>query len=156
MRLRPRAAMIRLFVTAAVVALCGCAAGPDAAGPAGAPNVRIRPGTPAPPQARLYADCIAEAVEAGAYVREPESEGLRFTCTGETAKGFYDGLGPWAASQGAEYSSEGRSWRFSVKLEKNADGIDNCSTDGAGDYRCHVILRIGEFIEQMDYRIPAQ
>jgi hypothetical protein len=116
----------------------------------------MKPGFPAPPQARLYANCVGAAVEAGAYVREPESEGLRFTCPGETAKGFYDGLGPWAASQGAEYSSGGRSWRFSVKLEEDADGIDNCSTDGAGDYRCHVILRIGEFVEQIDYRIPWQ
>jgi hypothetical protein len=143
----------RKAIGAAVVMFTACASSPESA-PTGQLEVSIRPGLPASPQARLYADCVGAAVVVGAYVREPESEGLRFTCTGETAKAFYDGLGPWAASQGAEYTSGGRSWRFSVKLEENADGIDNCSTDGAGDYRCHVILRIGEFIEQMDYEIP--
>lgn len=133
--------------------LAACASAPEHA-PSGPPDVRMTPGLPAPPQARLYADCVAQAAETGAYQRERDGGTLRFTCTGETARWFYDGLAAWSASVGSEYVADGRTWRFSKKLIKDPYGIDGCSTDGAGDYQCVVILAVGQFIEQLDYRIP--
>ena len=146
---------MRAGILAAVIMLSACASAPEPM-PSGVPDVRMTAGLPAPPQARLYADCVAQAAETGSYQRERDGGTLRFTCTGDTAKWFYGALGPWAASQGSEYVAEGRTWRFSRKLIKDPYGIDGCSTDGAGDYRCVVILAVGEFIEQLDYKVPER
>ena len=74
---------------AALLGACASAPEPEVAG---APVVALTPGLPAPPQARLYADCVAQAAETGAYQRERDGGTLRFTCAGETAKSFYDGV----------------------------------------------------------------
>lgn len=140
---------------AAVLLLAGaCASAPEAERPVGPPVVSMTPGLQAPPQARLYAECISSAAEAGAYVRERDGKTLRFTCVGPVAKWFYEALAVRSAEIGSEYVSGGRTWRFTQKLVKDAYGVDNCSTDGAGDYQCHVILAVGDFIEQPDYRVP--
>ncbi len=114
--------------------------------PSGPPTVRQAAGEPAPPQGRFYADCIAQAATSGAYDKEPGGNQLRFTCTGSTARAFYDGLGDWSARIGSELEAEGRTWRFSQKLERDPSGVDGCSTNGAGDYSCVVILNVGEFL----------
>lgn len=144
--------MMRAMLAGMMVLVGACASAPGA--PGGPPVVTLKPGLPAPPQATLYADCIGQSADTGTYERETGSRTLRFTCTGAVAKVFYDGLQQRSAAEGSEYVAEGRTWRFSNRLIANADGIDNCSTDGAGDYRCHVILNVGPFIEQMDYRLP--
>ena len=131
-----------------------CASAPEPVAPAGPPDVRLTAGLQAPPQARLYAECISEAAETGSYQRERDGKTLRFTCTGATAKWFFDALGQWSAKVGSEYVADGTTWRFSQKLIKDSYGIDGCSRDAAGEHRCVVILNVGEFIEALDYSIP--
>lgn len=138
---------------AVLALLSACASAPDPA-PSGPPVLALKSGLPAPPQARLYADCIAQAAETGSYEREAGGKTLRFTCSGATAKWFFDGLQQWSAESGSAYVDGGRKWRFSKKLIEDSSGIDGCWMDGAGEYQCVVILAVGEFIEQLDYRIP--
>lgn len=144
---------MRAGLFAAVCVLGACVQTPEPV--AGSkPDLALTPGLPAPPQARLYADCMAQAAEAGALNRERDGGTLRFTCTGDVAKRFYDGLGAWSAKAGSEYVDGGLTWRFSKKLIKDSYGVDGCSSDGAGAYRCVVVLNTGAFIEQLDYRVP--
>ncbi|RYG31126.1 MAG: hypothetical protein EON93_13520 [Burkholderiales bacterium] len=148
--------MIRAVGVAALLALGACASAPEAAAPGGAPDVRLTEALPAPAQARLYAECIAQAAETGAYHRERDGGTLRFTCTGGTAKWFYEALGTWSAGQGSEYTADGLTWRFSKKLIKDSYGVDGCSRDAMGNHRCVVILNVGAFIEERGYEVPAR
>ncbi|WP_395649843.1 hypothetical protein [Brevundimonas sp.] len=107
----------------------------------------IRPeGEMPPPQARHYADCIAAAAAAKTYVKEPGQNHLRFTCTGPVAHAFYDALGAWSAAQLSEYAVYGRTERYAQRLVRDTVGIDSCSTEGASDYSCTVVLNVGEFL----------
>lgn len=146
--------MIRVVGVAGLLALSACASAPEEAAPSGPPDVRLTEGLTATPQARLYAECIAQSAETGSYQRERDGSTLRFTCTGGTAKWFYDALGAWSAKEGSEYVADGLTWRFSKKLIKNSYGIDGCSKDAAGGYRCVVILNTGAFIEEPGYVVP--
>ena len=132
---------------AACLMLAACASG--GAAPSGPPTVISAPGQPAPPQARFYADCIAQAAETRAYDKEPDADLLRFTCTGEVARAFWDGLDGWSTEIDSRLEGEGRRWRFTQKLERNPWGVDHCSTDtSGGDPRCVVVLNVGEFLSR--------
>lgn len=133
-------------VLAALVVLGACASGPGA--PLGPASVARLAALPAPPQARFYADCIAASAAAGDYLREPDADVLRFTCSGSTARTFYDGLATWSASQDSQIVADGRTWRFTQKLIRDPQGIDGCSTGGPNDYRCVVVLNVGEFLSE--------
>lgn len=146
---------MRMAGAALLAVLVACVSAPEPA-PVGAPVVALEPGLPAPPQAQLYADCIGQAAQTGSFQREPDGGTLRFICTGETAKWFYDALEVWSTQAGAVYVEAGRTWRFSKKLIEDSSGVDGCSRDGAGDYQCVVILAVGAFIEQPDYRVPPR
>ena len=136
-----------LACLAAALSTTACASmGDESDGPPPTPSLTRSVGEPAPPQAALYADCIAAAAAAKSYMKEPGQNFLRFTCTGTVARSFYDGLGPWSASQGSEYVVVGRTERFGQRPVEDTVGIDSCSTDGAGDYRCTVVLNVGEFL----------
>ncbi len=143
--------MIRFAATVMLFALAACASAPESAAPGGPPDLALTPGLLAPPQARLYANCIAQAAETGSYVRERDGGTLRFTCKGDIAKTFYDDLGEWSAKLGSEYSADGQTLRFTQKLIKDAYGVDFCATGGVEGYRCAVILAVGQFIEDADY-----
>lgn len=145
---------MRIALALALMLLPACSHAPEPAALTGQPEVTLTAGLPVPPQASLYADCFTEAATTNAMNRERDGKTLRFTCTGPAAKRFYEALGPWSAKVAAEYTSEGRQWRFTQKLIKDSYGVDGCSTSGAGDYRCVIILNAGEFIEQMDYKLP--
>jgi hypothetical protein len=124
---------------------CATVRGEDT--PAGPPTVIRTPGEPAPAQAKLYADCLAASAAAGAYEKEPGADLLRLTCAGAPARAFYDGLSVWSTiGEGSEIVAEGRTWRYTQKIEKDPFGLDDCSTDGAGDYRCTIILTVGKFL----------
>ena len=115
--------------------------------PSGPPTVIRTPGEPAPPQAKFYADCLAASAAAGTYEKEPGIDLLRFTCAGAPARAFYDGLAAWASTGGgSEVVAEGRTWRYTQKIVRNPYGLDDCSTDGAGDYRCTITLNVGTFL----------
>lgn len=142
-----------MVFAACLLALSACASHPEPAAPAGPPDLVLTAPLPAPPQAKFYADCIAQAASTGAYNTERDGGTLRFTCMGSVAKAFFDGLGPRSAEVGSEYVAGGLTWRFSNKLIKNAYGADGCSRDAAGDYRCVVILNAGEFVNK-PYPMP--
>lgn len=128
-----------------ILSLAACASTGGDAPPAGPPSLARAAGSPAPPQARFYADCIAQAVANTAYDREGNT--VRFRCTGAPARAFYDGLAAWSAAQGSQYDgADGRTLRFSQALQRDPSGIDGCSTDGAQDYACTVVLNVGEFL----------
>lgn len=135
-----------LAALASGLVLAACASGPDE--PSGPPTVLAAPGLPAPPQARFYANCIAAAAAAGTYDRESDADVLRFTCTGTPARVFYDGLAAWSAEIDSQITAEGRTWRFSQKLQQNPFGIDYCSVAGTTDHRCVVVLNVGEFLNK--------
>ncbi len=143
MRLTPLIACL-----AAGLTLSGCitiGGGDDA--PEGPPTVIRTPGEPAPPQAKLYADCLAASAAAGTYEKEPGIDLLRLTCTGAPAHAFYDALAAWASTGGgSEVVAEGRTWRYTQKIVRNPYGLDDCSTDGRGDYRCTITLNVGTFL----------
>lgn len=116
--------------------------------------MRLTEGLQAPAQARLYAECISQAAETGSYNRERDGGTLRFTCTGDIAQWFFDAIGPWSDKIGSEVVADGVTWRFSKKLIKDSYGVDGCSRGAAGDYRCVVVLNVGPFIEDLEYRVP--
>lgn len=136
--------MRRTLVGVAAAALSACVSAPDA--PAGPPSLRETPGRPAPLQARFYADCVAAAVAAGTYDRETELNVLRFRCEGAPARAFYEGLGAWSAKIGSERVGEGRTWRFASEIERDPVGLDFCSKGEGEDWRCTVVLNVGEFL----------
>ena len=125
----------------ALATLCACASAPEA--PAGPPSLQIAPGLPAPPQARFYADCIAQAAQANTYDREANV--LRFHCDGAVAQRFFEGLGPWSAEIGSALEGEGRTWRFSTVIEQNPSFADFCWREG-DVFGCTVVLNVGEFL----------
>lgn len=99
-------------------------------------------------KANLYADCIADAVAAKRYGRayDESTELILFTCIGAPARAFYEALGPWSAQVGSEARADGRTFRSTNPVRRNLFGVDWCSTDGAGDYRCVVSLNAGTFL----------
>ncbi|MEQ1780012.1 MAG: hypothetical protein ABMA14_01545 [Hyphomonadaceae bacterium] len=141
--------MMRAVLSGLCLLMGACASAPEPA-PSGPPVIALTPGLLAPPQARLYADCIAQAAETGAYNTERDGGTLRFTCTGEVAKTFYDGLQKRSADVGSEYVADGLTWRFTNKLIKDSYGVDGCSSNSAGVYQCVVIFNAGDFINRAD------
>ncbi|WP_298744223.1 hypothetical protein [uncultured Brevundimonas sp.] len=112
------------------------------------PNFRPIETQPAP-NARFYADCIAQAAEVGAYGRASDADTrmVLFTCTGAPARAFYEGLAARSAAVGSEVPTNGRTIRSTNRVRQNLFGVDWCSTDGAGDYRCVVSLNAGDFLD---------
>jgi hypothetical protein len=131
---------------AAASALTACASIGGEPAPSGPPTVIRTPGEPAPAHAKLYADCLAASAAAGTYEKEPGAELLRLTCSGAPARAFYDALAVWSTTEGSQIEAEGRTWRYTQKIERNPYGLDDCSTDGVGDYRCTITLNVGKFL----------
>lgn len=138
-------ALTACFVGASSVTACASMSGGDPA-LSGPPTVIRTPGEPAPVHAKLYADCLAASAANGTYEKEPGVEMLRLNCTGAPARSFYEALAVWSATEGSEIVAGGRTWRYTQKIERNPYGLDDCSTDGAGDYRCTINLVIGAFL----------
>lgn len=136
----------------AALALCGvlsaCAHAPEAVNVS--PNYTPIAGEPAPPHARLYADCISQAAGTGDYRRTANSgdELILFTCTGAPARAFYDALGPWSAQIGSAFALDGRTYRSTAKVQANMFGVDSCSAVGETDHRCVITFNAGDFVDQ--------
>lgn len=134
------------FVGASSLTACASMGRGDP-GLSGPPTVIRTPGEPAPAHAKLYADCLAASAANGTYEKEPDVEILRLTCTGAPARAFYEALAVWSTTDlGSEIVAEGRTWRYTQKIERDPYGLDDCSTDAAGDYRCTINLVIGAFL----------
>lgn len=129
---------------ALVVSIAACAGGPAAR-----PALDLRPVAtePAPAEAGLYAACLADAATGHHYghARDPGTSLLVFTCTGEPARAFYDGLAAWSARIGSQYEHGGRTYRATAAVHTNLFGVDYCTTDGAR-YECAITLNVGRFV----------
>jgi len=137
-----------LAALALFAALSACAHAPETAmAPADYTPIV---GDPAPPHARLYADCISQAAGTGAYRRAANGgdELILFTCTGAPARAFYDALGPWSAQIGSAFEQDGRSYRSTAKVQANMFGVDSCSAVGDADHRCVITFNAGDFVDQ--------
>lgn len=135
---------MRFAIVAAALLLGACATSGDEA-PAGPPTLVVAPGLPAPAQARFYTDCIAQAVQLGAFDREENV--LRFRCNGAIAQRFYDGLAAWSAEIGSQYEADGVMWRFTTTIQENPSFRDFCR-HGPQGYDCTVVLNVGEFLAE--------
>jgi hypothetical protein len=144
--MRDRLARRRTALASALTVwtLAGCVHGAKDSGP---PDYAPIAGLPAPPNARLYADCVGQAAARGAFdrVRDESTELIRFTCEGEPARAFYDGLAAWSAHVGSGFEHGGRSYRATQRVRRDLFGVDYCSADGR-EHRCDVVLRTGEFL----------
>jgi hypothetical protein len=137
--------MKTLIALIAALTLTACATAHQAM--SGPLTLTPAPGQPAPAQAQLYADCIAQAASGHTYDRE--SNWVRFHCSGATAQAFYDGLAAYSSSIHSEMQGNGRTYRFTQRLVSNPSGIDGCWRDDAGgSYGCTVVLNVGEFLAQ--------
>lgn len=101
-----------------------------------------------PPSGRLYADCIAQASGNGAFLRAQSEDStlLLFTCTGAAARTFYEGLEAHSAAIGSQFTSAGRTFRSTDRVQRNLYGVDYCSTDGTADFQCVITLNTGAFL----------
>lgn len=143
---------MRTLVMAAMAALtlAGCATGGgESDAPRGQPSLEIATGHPAPAQARFYGACIAQANANTAYDRIENT--VRFTCAGEPAQAFFDGLAAYSAAEHSEYVSGIRTWRFTQRLHNNTAGVDYCWRDQPNAnaepaYSCTVVLNVGDFL----------
>lgn len=117
-------------------------------GPMATPDYAPIAGEMAPPQARLYADCISQASGNRAYqrARSDDSTLLLFTCTGAAARAFYEGLEARSAAIGSQFVSDGRTFRSTEVVQRTLFGVDYCSTDGRGDHACVITLNTGAFL----------
>ena len=117
-------------------------------GPARAPDYRPVATRPAPPAAALYAGCLAAAAGAGHYrhASDAETSLLVFTCTGEPARAFYDGLAAYSARIGSQFEHAGRTYRSTTRIREDLFGVDYCSTDGT-DHACSITLNAGGFLQ---------
>nr|HEX4312602.1 hypothetical protein [Kofleriaceae bacterium] len=125
--------------------LAGCAhAGGEPAGP---PDLRAVATVAAPPQAALYAGCLADATAHAAYAHEVDHDSsmLLFTCTGDAARAFFDGLADYSARIGSQVVSGGRTIRSTAKVRHDLYGVDYCVRDAA-TYSCTVTLNVGAFV----------
>ena len=125
--------------------LAACASAPSDEGP---PDLTPIAGEPANARAKLYADCVGQAATAGTYdrLRDPDTNLVRFTCSGEPARAFFEALGPRSAEIGSQWTAAGRTWRSTNTVRRNLFGVDYCSAGAAGDHQCVVVLNAGEFL----------
>jgi hypothetical protein len=136
---------MRLAIVATALLLNACASSEETA-PSGPPSLVIARGLPAPPQARFYADCIAQAAQANTYDREENV--LRFRCDGPVAQRFYDGLAAYSAEIGAQYQENDVTWRFSTPIRENPSFVDFCRRTRGDAYDCTVVLNVGGFLAE--------
>jgi hypothetical protein len=127
-----------------IAALTGCAGhSPPPVAPEYAP-VATRP---ASARAALYEGCLADAIagQRVAQAVDADTSLLVFTCRGEPARAFYDGLAEWAAQQHSEFVYGGRTFRSTTRVRHDLFGVDYCATDGR-EHECVISLNAGAFL----------
>jgi hypothetical protein len=134
--------MRSLLLSSLAFLATACATAPEPS--SGQPNLTPASGSPAPAQARLYADCITAAIHETGYDREGNT--IRFHCAGAVAQRFYNGLGAWSAAHNAELTADGHTLRLTQRPERDLSGLDFCWRDASGAYGCTVVLNVGEFL----------
>ncbi|HEV2082919.1 MAG TPA: hypothetical protein VGR32_10790 [Brevundimonas sp.] len=130
-----------ILLAASAATLGACATAPETAGPADFTPIASTPSA----NARLYADCIAQATQRNRYGHAYEEvHVVIFTCDGAPARAFFDALGPWAASQNSEVVTGGRTIRATTRIERDLFAADYCEKRGEA-VTCSISLRTGEF-----------
>ncbi|MFN3668167.1 MAG: hypothetical protein ACK4VY_02590 [Brevundimonas sp.] len=140
-----------LAVLALGAALSACAHAPEAV--EGPPNYAPLATQTAGPLARLYADCIRQAAETGAFgqVIDGGEELLLFTCSGRVAAVFYAALGPHSERMDSAFAQGGRSYRSTAKVQRDLIGVDHCSVAADGrEPRCTLTFNAGDFLVAAD------
>lgn len=140
-----------LAALAAALILSACATSGSEGEVLGPPSLDVSENIPAPEQARLYADCIAQSTAQHDYFREARDPTLlRFNCESDVAQRFFDGLGPHSARVGSEMVVGAQTWRFSNPIQRDLVGLDYCIRDAtdqtAPTYTCTVVLNVGDFL----------
>jgi hypothetical protein len=125
----------------ALLVLGACASHPPTVEPK--PDYGPAAVEPAPPQAELYANCLADAIANHRYGRahDADTQLLVFTCHGAAASAFFDGLADRSAKQGSEFMSNGVTYRSTVRVRRDLFGVDYCSRD-----TCNITLNAGDFL----------
>lgn len=139
--------LIRITAVSALLVAAACAHVPEAMPVA--PDYTLLAQQPAGPHARLYADCIRQAAETGAYrqVIDGGDELLLLTCEGPPARTFWDALGPHSAAMNSGWERDGRRYRSTAKVQEDLVGVDYCTVDAAGgDARCVLTFNAGDFL----------
>lgn len=133
------------LVGLAVMSMATCATAPEASGPADFTPIA---GEPAPPNARLYADCLAQAAAGGAYRRgsDADTEMILFICSGAPAQAFYDALAVRSAAIGSEQAVGGLTYRSTNRVQRDLFGVDYCVSGDPAGPRCVISLNTGDFL----------
>ena len=107
--------------------------------PPAAPSYAPIPLEAAPPQADLYANCLAESIASHRYqrARDRDTTILVFTCTGAPALAFFDGL----AGRDTEFTRDGQTFRSTARVQHDLFGVDYCSRE-----QCIITLNVGDFM----------
>ena len=140
MSLANRAASVALLFFAA-----GCMHSPRPP----SPPADFSPDTVQPSdRARLYADCIGEAVAANRYGRahDEDTELVVFTCIGPPARAFFEGLDAWSLAVGSQVEADGRILRSTNPVLRDLFGVDHCIRSRAGEHSCSISLNAGAFL----------
>ena len=126
-----------------VVGACGS----RAATPAKAPDYRPIATDAAPANATLYADCLADALATKRYAHAKDGDAsvLVFTCSGDSARAFFDGLAAWSAQIGSQFEHGGRTFRSTARVREDLFGVDYCASNGAM-HECVITLNTGAFV----------
>ena len=139
---------IRLTAAAALLSSGACAHGGAEPLP-GPPDYTPLAAQPAASHARLYADCIRQAAERGAYrqVIDGGDELLLFSCEGPPAQAFWTALERHSAAMDSGWEHDGRRYRSTAKVQRNLIGVDYCTVDATGgDPRCLLAFNAGDFL----------
>lgn len=98
---------------------------------------------PAPSQADLYANCLAESIASHRYHRAKDEDTtlLVFVCQGAPALAFFDGLAERSASAQSEFTRNGETYRATNRVREDLFGVDYCSQS-----ECSITLNAGEFL----------
>lgn len=143
---------VALILASALAACATGGGGNDEEAYGGPPSLEVSADVPAPPQARLYADCLAQSAADQTYFREERNdELLRFNCSGDAANRFFAALAERAASEHSEMIVGMRTWRFTNRVQRDTIGLDYCwrdqpSTNAEPVYGCTVVLNVGAFL----------
>ena len=138
---------IRFTVAAVLLSAVACAHAPEAL--PGPPDYGPLPQQATGPHARLYADCIRQAAEGGAYrqVIDGGEELLLFTCEGPIAGRFWDALATHSAAMDTGWEQDGRRYRSTARVQRNLIGVDYCTVDASDDdARCVLTFNAGDFL----------
>jgi hypothetical protein len=112
-----------VLLLSTIALLAACASTPSPA-PAALLDLSSPTGSPAPQQARYYADCVTASTDAATYRRAGNT--ILFHCAGEPAQRSYDGLAAWTAANNLEFAANGRTVRVTVSPERYLSVLEHC------------------------------